>query len=253
MWSERYGALTPDQIRDHRLLQLVNTIDEKPPFLFVGPSGIGKSQTALCIARQEEKRATLEGKLSISFYFDYSHIVRVTDFVALMKGITSKKDEKPFMIIIVDEADIMTYNDQTELMNIIKGNSKKTHFIIICASLSSIIEPIQSKCMIFQFTKLTMEDTVRHLRTICQKEKVRFEEKALVEIYEAASGNVRYSINILQAAASMGSVSCCNVTTSIDLSVRSKVGEVLRQALAGNFSNAMPILPEYIYKRLSKS
>jgi replication factor C small subunit len=272
MWSEKYGALTPDQIRDHRIRQLVNTVDEKPPLLFVGPSGIGKTETALCIAEQwlDKNRTTLEGKLPISFYFDLiSHellasyesagrrdrslIVPVTDIVALMKIITSRKHEKLFMIVVIDEADKMTNDDQTELIKIIKDSPKKTHFIIICGSLSSMIEPLWSKCMIFRFTKLTMEDAVRHLTSICQKEKVRFDEKALTEIYEAALGNLRDSINILQAAASMGSVSYSNVKASIELSVRSKIGEVIRLALAGKFSSAMPILPEYVYKRVSSS
>jgi DNA polymerase III delta prime subunit len=48
---------------------------------------------------------------------------------------------------------------------------------------------------------LTQDDPVLALRTISEKEKVQFEEKALFEIYEAAAGNLCHSINILQAAA----------------------------------------------------
>jgi replication factor C small subunit len=138
----------------------------------------------------------------------------------------------------------MTSEAQTDLIRIIEDSSKITRFIIICNYLSSIIEPLQSRCMVFQFTKLTREDSVRRLKTICEKEGVRFEEKALLEIYEAASGNLRHSINILQAAAGMGSVSQANVIVSVALSVRSKVGEVIRLALDDKFTDAMAVLFE---------
>jgi replication factor C small subunit len=143
-----------------------------------------------------------------------------------------------FRIIILDEADEMTSEAQTALRRIIEDSSKTTRFIIICNYLSQIIEPIQSRCVVFRFMRLPREDVVGYLKTICEKEGVKYEEKALSQIYGATSGDLRHSINILQAAAGMGSVSNANVVVSIGISGKFKVGEIIRSAIAGKFSDA---------------
>jgi replication factor C small subunit len=73
---------------------------------------------------------------------------------------------------------------------------------------------------------------------ISEKEGVKYEEKALSQIYDSTSGDLRHSINILQAAAGMGSVSTSTVVSSIGLSGKAKVGEIIRSAIAGKFNEA---------------
>ena len=132
----------------------------------------------------------------------------------------------------------MTSEAQTALRRIIEDSARTTRFIIICNYLSQIIEPIQSRCVVFRFTRLPKEEVIDHLKTICEKEKVKYEEKAIAQIHDATGGDLRHSINIMQAAAGMGAVSSANVSAAVGLSGRSKVGEVLRLALAGKFNDA---------------
>jgi replication factor C small subunit len=86
--------------------------------------------------------------------------------------------------------------------------------------------------------RLAKEDVIGYLKMICEKEGVKYEEKALSQIYGATSGDLRHSINILQASAGMGSVSIANVVASIGLSGKAKVGEIIRSAIAGKFNDA---------------
>ncbi|MGC1931903.1 MAG: replication factor C small subunit [Candidatus Nitrosopolaris sp.] len=246
MWVEKYRPLTLNQVIDQKeivngLHHLIDIPDELPHLLFAGPPGVGKTTTALCIARhllgEEWQRDTLELNASDERGIKMVR-ERVKEFAAVMKLITGNRDEKTFRIIILDEADEMTSEAQTALRRIIEDSSRTTRFIIICNYLSQIIEPLQSRCVVFRFTRLAKEDLVRHLKTICEKEGAKFEEKALSQIYDATSGDLRHSINILQAAAGMGIVSHSNVIASVGLSGKSKVGEVIKLALSGKFTDA---------------
>ena len=246
MWVEKYRPTKLEQVINQKeivngLRNLIKNPYEIPHLLFAGPAGVGKTTTALCIAREllgeDWQRNTLELNASDERGIKMVR-ERVKEFAAVMKLATDTKDDVSFRIIILDEADEMTSEAQTALRRIIEDSSKTTRFIIICNYLSQIIEPIQSRCVVFRFMRLAKEDVIGYLKMICEKEGVEYEEKALSQIYGATSGDLRHSINILQASAGMGSVSISNVVASIGLSGKAKVGEIIRSAIAGKFNDA---------------
>lgn len=247
MWVEKYRPTKLDQVINQTeivqgLKNLIKNSSEIPHMLFAGSAGVGKTTTALCIARellgQDWQRNTLELNASDERGIKMVR-ERVKEFAAVMKLVSSDNtDDKPFRIIILDEADEMTAEAQTALRRIIEDSSRTTRFIIICNYLSKIIEPIQSRCVVFHFTRLGRQDVLDYLKTICEKEGVQYEERALSQIYDSTLGDLRHSINVLQAAAGMGTVSVANVTASIGLSGKAKVGEIIKLALAGKFNDA---------------
>ena len=256
MWVEKYRPVRLEQVIDQKqiingLSNLIRNPYEIPHLLFAGPAGVGKTTAALCIAREllgeYWQRDTLELNASDERGIKMVR-ERVKEFAAVMKLSTSNNDDdKPYRIIILDEADEMTSEAQTALRRIIEDSSKTTRFIIICNYLSQIIEPIQSRCVVFHFTRLAKEDVIDYLKKICEKEGVKYEEKALEQIYTATSGDLRHSINILQASTGMGSVSIANVVASMGLSGKAKVGEVIRLALTGKFNDARVKLLELMH------
>jgi replication factor C small subunit len=250
MWSEKYRPKKLSEVVDQKEIvkgigNLIKSPDI-PHMLFAGPAGVGKTTSALCIAMEllgeEWRKNTLELNASDDRGIKMVR-ERVKEFAASIKLATDKEFGKP-KIIILDEADEMTPEAQTALRRIIEDSARTTRFIIICNYLSQIIEPIQSRCVVFRFTRLPKKEVIDHLQTICEKEKVKYEEKAIAQIFDATGGDLRHSINIMQAAAGMGSVSTANVTAAVGLSGRSKVGEVLRLALGGKFNEARAKLLE---------
>ena len=250
MWTEKYRPQKLDEVINQKeiiagIANLVRNADI-PHMLFSGPAGVGKTTTALCIAKEilgeEWRKNTLELNASDERGIKMVR-ERVKEFAASIKLATDRDFDKP-KIIILDEADEMTSEAQTALRRIIEDSARTTRFIIICNYLSQIIEPIQSRCVVFRFVRLPKEEVTEHLKAICKKEGAKYDEKALDAIYESTGGDVRHSINVLQAAAGMGAVNVANVSAAIGLSGRSKVGDVLKMALAGRFNEARAKLLE---------
>jgi len=252
MWSEKYRPKRLADVVDQKeiikgISNLVKNRQEIPHMLFAGPAGVGKTTTALCIAMELLGENWKDHVLELNAS-DERGIKMVRDRVkgfTEWRGVTGEQQvNNLFKIVILDEADEMTSEAQTALRAMIEKGSEITRFIIVCNYLSQIIEPIQSRCVVFRFTRLPKKDVVDYLRMICEKEKVKFDEKALAQIYDATSGDMRHSINIVQAAGGMGSVSSVNVTAAMGLSGRAKVGEVLKLALSGKFNEARAKLLE---------
>jgi replication factor C small subunit len=246
MWVEKYRPTALKGIINQRdvvngLSNFAKNPDAFPHILLSGPPGVGKTTMALCLARELLGEFWRSDTLELNASDERGIKMvreRVKEFAAVMKLPTDKENRKMFRIIILDEADEMTSEAQTALRRIIEDSSVTTRFIIICNYLSQIIEPIQSRCVVFRFRRLSREDVNDHLRSICENEGVKSEEKALSMIYDATLGDLRHSINILQASAGMGIVSTSNVTSSIGLSGKAKVKEIIKLALNGKFNDA---------------
>ena len=246
MWVEKYRPKKLDDIVNQKeiinsLKNLAKKPKEMPHLLFAGPAGVGKTTTGLCLARELLGENWREDTLELNASDERGIKMvreRVKEFAGVIKLDLGNKNDKLFRLIILDEADEMTSEAQTALRRIIEDSSKTTRFIIICNYLSQIIDPIQSRCVVYRFKRITAEDVEEYLKLLCKKEGVKYEEKAIASILESTQGDMRHSINVLQGAAVMGSVSTTTVQTSLGLSGKAKVADVIKLAIAGKFNEA---------------
>jgi replication factor C small subunit len=253
MWVEKYR---PKYLRDivdlHHIVESLEAFlrnpNTMPHLLFAGIPGTGKTTAALCIARElfgeQWKSFTLELNASdergINTVRD-----RVKDFSRYGR---TGLGNAPFPLIILHHSDQMTRPAQTALRRIMETGSRTSRFILICNYSSRIIEPIQSRCAIFRFSKLDKQAMVTHLRDIAQREHLLISGEVAEKIVEYSDGDLRYAINALQTAAAYG-------RDEIDAKIVSKVvGEaspkqvqlMLNKAINGNFIEARKMMYDLI-------
>lgn len=240
MWTEKYRPKEFSEVINQEavtttLKQFLKTPQSMPHLLFAGPPGTAKTTLALIVANK-----VLQGNLQQNLIeMNASDERRLEDVREKIKTFARHVGYGvPFKIVILDEADHMARDTQPALRRIMEEFSESTRFILTCNFSSNIIEPIQSRCVVLQFRRLPQEEVMEHLKRICEKEGVKAEKEALQIIIEVTEGDLRHSLNLLQAVASRGPVTIENVNKIEGISYRTRVGEIVDTALSGKFREA---------------
>ena len=250
MWVEKYRPQKISELVNQKeILGSINSMlknqSEIPHLLFSGSAGVGKTSAALCLSKEilgeHSRDYTLELNAS-----DERGINMVRERVKKFSRFAGLDTEIPFKIIILDEADEMTTDAQTALRRIIEDTAKICRFILIANNLSKIIAPIQSRCVVFKFTKILDKEILSQLKFICKKEKIKADEKGLNAICDYTDGDLRHAINILQAAASSGNVTESVVKSVVGLTKTNDVDNVLKLAVSGKIQDSRNIMIELI-------
>ncbi|MDR2719993.1 MAG: replication factor C small subunit [Nitrososphaerota archaeon] len=255
MWVEKYRPKTLEDVVDQRdivesLKAFMRNPKTMPHLMFAGIPGTGKTTTALCIAHelfgmQNWKNFTLELNASDERGIDTVR-ERVKDFSRYSRGAFG---DVPFALIILDECDQMTGPAQTALRRIMETSSRTSRFILICNQSSKIIEPIQSRCAIFRFSRLDRAAMIEHLRVISKKENINISSEAVERIVDYAEGDLRHAINALQTASAHkedGTVDEKVVSQIIGEASPKQVQLMLNKAINGDFMEARRVMYDII-------
>ncbi len=251
IWTEKYRPQIFEEIMGQqeivkRVKSLVQSMNI-PHLLFAGPAGIGKSTLALAIVKnlfgEQWKENYLELNASDERGID---VVRqkVKDFAR-----TKSLGKVPFKVIFLDEADALTREAQQALRRTMENYSNTCRFIMSCNYSSKIIDPIQSRCVVFRFKILEKKDIVSVLKKIAKEEKLTLTEDALETLYDMSEGDCRKAINLLQATASIAlDINGEMVRMIASSSKPADIKVVLDYALAGDFLNAREKLLDVMLK-----
>jgi len=149
---------------------------------------------------------------------------------------TSPLGDFPFKIVSLDEADSLTRDAQHALRRTMERYVTTCRFCLICNYSSRIIDPIQSRCAIFRFPRLDENDLKERIMSIAKQEKVKLTDDGMDAILYIAGGDMRRSINVLQAAAvKKKEVDADSVYDTTGKARPEDVSKLVNLALSGKF------------------
>lgn len=139
----------------------------------------------------------------------------------------------------------MTSGAQQALRRTMEIYSSTTRFAFACNQSNKIIEPLQSRCAILRYARLTDAQLVKRVMQICEAEKVEHSEDGIAALVFSAEGDMRQAINNLQSTwAGFGLVSGDNVFRVVDSPHPVKVQAMIKACWEGKVDTALETLNE---------
>jgi len=200
--TEKYRPRTLDDVvgQDNTITVLKKWIEEYkagrfdfPHMLLSGSAGTGKTTVAKAFGRE------VLGEWYKSAFIDINASdERGVDTVReRIKGVARTKSLAGINIMFLDEADNLTKDAMFALRRIMEDYSQTCRFILSCNHAYKIIDPIRSRCAVFNFTPVTDDIVGSHIRKIAEKEGLKIEDEAVRRIVDGADGNIRDALNLL--------------------------------------------------------
>lgn len=241
IWTEKYRpSHFEEMVGQQEIIKRVKSLVQAlniPHLLFAGPAGTGKSTLALIVVKELFGERWRENYLELNASDERGiDVVRqkVKDFAR-----TKALENIPFKVIFLDEADALTKEAQQALRRTMEVYSNTCRFVLSCNYSSRIIDPIQSRCVVFRFKLLERKDIRKVITSIAEKERLNIHDDAFETLYEASEGDCRRAINLLQTTASISPDVNSEMISMISASAKpTDIKSVLDYALAGEFVNA---------------
>ncbi|WP_143313433.1 DNA polymerase III subunit gamma/tau, partial [Cnuella takakiae] len=196
-------------------------------FLFCGPRGVGKTtcarilaKTINCEALQPDGEACNECHSCKSFNdgaslniheLDAASNNSVEDIRALVEQVRFAPQAGQYKVYIIDEVHMLSSAAFNAFLKTLEEPPPYAKFILATTEKHKILPTILSRCQIFDFKRITLQDTVDHLQGIAIKESITTDEAALQMIAQKSEGCMRDALSILDKI-----VSFTNSTVTYD-------------------------------------
>ena len=193
LWVEKYRPSSMDTYIGNKHLKSKVSIylesGDLPHLLLYGKAGTGKTPLAKLLVKNIE---------CDYLYINASDENNVDTVRTKVKNFASTVGFKDLKIIILDECDYITPNAQAALRNLMETFSKHCRFILTCNYVERIIDPIQSRCQLFQIIPPSKVEVAQRLNQILEEEEINCELKDLKILIDSNYPDIRRTINSAQ-------------------------------------------------------
>ncbi len=191
-WIEKYRPRRLSEVVGQRPIaeKLANYVKSNsiPNMMFSGPAGVGKTTSAIALAKELFGKSFEQNFLELNASDDRGiDVVRNTikDFARTLAF------DSGFKIIFLDESDALTTDAQQALRRTMEKYTRTVRFILSCNYSSRIIEPIQSRCVVFRFRPLSSKEISERINQVCKAENLSIDESAMNALYYVSEGDMR--------------------------------------------------------------
>lgn len=237
IWVEKHRPNTLDDfVGNEAAIKVMKGFVESGKLMHLmlaGPPGVGKTSSLHCVAKALLGEHYRKGMLELNAADE-----RGIDVVReKIKNFAKEKMDLPngqCKIILLDEADSMLDAAQQALRRLMESYSESTRFAFACNQSDKVIDAVQSRCCVIRFSRISDEQMITKLESICHKENVPFEREALQVVVDAAEGDMRKAIGSLQAAAAAyGKIEMSTIHRACDVPPGAQIASIVESCNQG--------------------
>ena len=235
-------------------------------FLFCGPRGVGKTtcarimaKTINCLHPTDDMEACNECESCVSFNNNASFNIfeldaasnsGVDDIRALIDQVRIPPQIGKYKVYIIDEVHMLSGAAFNAFLKTLEEPPAYAKFILATTEKHKILPTILSRCQIFDFKRITVEDIANHLRNIAAKEGVTAEDEALNIIAQKADGALRDALSIFDQMVSFSgnNITYQDVITNLNVLDYEYYFRMVDNILAGDINSMLLLLNEVINK-----
>ena len=229
-------------------------------YLFCGPRGVGKTTCARIFAKVincqnptaagdacgecESCKAFEEGRSLNIFELDAASNNGVEHIKTLMEQTHIPPQTGRYKVFIIDEVHMLSTQAFNAFLKTLEEPPAHVIFILATTEKHKILPTILSRCQIYDFERMSVSDTIKHLKHVADQEGITYEESALNIIAEKADGGMRDALSIFDQAASFcqGNITYEKVLEDLNVLDIDNYFNIVKLALQNKVSDLMLVV-----------